>query len=50
MRKLHFITLNYTLYYILYHKLFKCILYTLNYDSYYTLLPNISFSVKLDRN
>ena len=48
--KLHFTTLNHTLDYILHLKLFECTLYTLNYDSCYTLHPNVSFTIKLDLN
>ena len=49
--KLHFTTLNYTLYYTLQPKFFECIFYTLNYDPYYTLHPHprdIKFAIKLD--
>ena len=46
--KLHFIILNYILDYTLYHKLFKCTIYTLNQDIYYTLHLNVSFTVILD--
>ena len=49
-RKLYFTTLNYILYYILHHKLFKCTLCTINYDFCYTSHLNISFIVKLDKN
>ena len=48
--KLHFITLNYILNYILHPKLFKCTVCTINYDHYYTLHHNVSFTVKLDGN
>ena len=44
--KSHFITLNYTLDYILYPKLFECILYTLNYNICYALYLDVSFIVK----
>ena len=35
-RKIHFTTLNDTINYTLHHKLFKCTLCILNYDTYYT--------------
>ena len=46
--KLHFITLNYVLNYILHLKLLEYTLYTLNYETYYILHPNINFIIKLD--
>ena len=46
--KLHFITLNYVLNYILHLKLLEYTLYTLNYHTYYILHPNINFIIKLD--
>ena len=46
--KLHFITLNYILYYSLHHKIFEFIFCTLNYDPFYTLHPNIKFAVNLE--
>lgn len=45
--KLHFTTLKYVLNYTLYHKLFKYIICTLNYDFCYTLHPNVSFILKV---
>ena len=48
--KLHFTTLNYASYYILHRKLFECTVYTLNYKSCYILHPNVSFTVKFNRN
>ena len=49
LRKLHFNTLNYTPDYTLNPKLFKCTLCILNYHTYYTLHPDFSFPIKLDR-
>ena len=49
-KKLHFTTLNYTLYYTLHSKLFKCTFNTLNYDHYYTLKPSIEVAFNLDGN
>ena len=46
LRKLHFTTLDYTLY----SKLFECMFCTLNYDSYYTLHPDVKFAIHLDGN
>ena len=34
----------------LHSKLFKCTIYMLNYDSYYTLHPNVKFAINLDEN
>ena len=50
LEKLHFITLNYTLNYTLYPKLFECIFCTLNYEHCYILQSDIKFSIKLDGN
>ena len=50
IRKLHFTTLNYTSYYILHPKLFKCTFCTLNYYSYYTLHDAVKFIVNFDEN
>ena len=47
-RKLHFTILNYTLDYTLHLKLFECTVYTLNYDTCYTLYPDVSFTIILD--
>ena len=41
--KLHFTTLNYTLDHTLHHKLFKYTLCIINYHTYYTLHPTITF-------
>ena len=49
MKKLHFITLNYILNYILYLKLFECTLCIINYHNYHTLHSYITFTVKLDK-
>ena len=49
-RTLHFITLNYTTYYTLYHKLFKRTFCTLNYDICYTLYTDVKFGVNLNEN
>ena len=43
--KLHFTTLNYAPDYTLHHKLFKCILYTINY---HTLHPSVTLAVTFD--
>ena len=48
MGKLHFTTLNYTLDYTLHHKLFECTICTINYDTYYILYSNVSFTIILD--
>ena len=48
--KLHFTTLNYAPDYTFHSKLFKCTVCTQNYNHYYTLHPNASLTVKLDRN
>ena len=49
--ELHFTTLNYTLYYLLYVKLFKCIFYILYFNFCYTLHLKVSFtSIILDEN
>ena len=47
--KLHFITINYALDYTLQPKLFKHILCTLNYHTYNTLHPGVTFAVMLNR-
>ena len=47
-RKLHFITLNYTSYYTLNPKLFKCMFCIPNYNSCYTLLLDVKFVVNFD--
>ena len=46
--ELHFITLNYISDYTLYHKLFKSTFCIINYNSCYTLHPNIKFAINLD--
>ena len=48
--KLYFTTLNYTPDYTLHLKLLECTLCILNYHTYYTLYPDVSFTVKLDGN
>ena len=48
--KLHFTTINYAPDYTFHSKLFKCTVCTQNYNHYYTLHPNASLTVKLDRN
>ena len=35
---------------MLHLKLFECIVCTLNYDSYYTLYLDVSFTIKFDKN
>ena len=47
-RKLHITTLNYTLDYTLYSKLFECTFYTLNYDPCYISHHDIKFIVNLN--
>ena len=48
--KLHITTRNYALNYILYPKLYECTLCTLNYYTYHTLHPSITFAVTFDRS
>ena len=45
LRKLHFITLNYTSYYTLHSKLFECTFRTLNYNPCYILHLNVKFAI-----
>ena len=47
--KLHFTTLNYALDYTLQPKLFKHILCTLNYHTYNTLYPGVTFAIMFNR-
>ena len=49
VRKLHFITLNYTLYSNLHLKLFEFTFCILNYGPCYTLHLNVNFVVNLDK-
>ena len=48
LEELYFITLNYISDYTFFHKLFECTFYTLNYDYYYILHPNVKFAIKLN--
>ena len=47
--KLHFITLNYALDYILHPKLSDCTFCTINYHTYHTLYPGVIFAVIFNR-
>ena len=50
LKKLHFITLNYTLNYTLHPKFFEHMFCTLNYNFCYTLHSDIKFTINLDGN
>ena len=48
LEKFHFTTLNYITDYTLYYKLFEYTVCTLIYDTYYTLQPDVSYTIILD--